>query len=349
MGIVKHDQPYDDEYSRDIIAKARELSSDIDEYIVTQQYLVDTPEENLTPLWLRNKVIGKIIEELVDLGITVCMDPDDIMDQPLMVDAVMTLRAKFDPDTWCKFIIDHAEMRDDIEQLIDDDCIADVIDYCSRVMRLDEGWESLSKLNANRPGFVQSSGKFNDMLKDSFVACDNLGDTPAVPENDMDALLGYSKFLADRKIAIRSIASGLHAVNDHGGIPKMRNYIVDQAMSRFEVELSRPGVVRQFLDSEMEPKAFVEQRRQFYLTKWKHCLEYWANVADENALPSKLEACIMVATLYVDAPDSTHASVYVMETFDNMQDMFGERYQRIREIIEVAIGNLAIIGRGNES
>ena len=343
MGIVNHEQPYDDEYSREIIAKARELSSDIDEYVLTQEYLVETPEENLTPLWLRNRLIGKIIEELVGFGIVISMDPDDIMDQPLMVDAVLTLRSKFDPDKFKQFVTDHTDMRDDLEQIVDDDCVTDVIEYCNRVMTLDEGWDSLARICANRPGFIQSNEKFNELLSEAFKACDRIGDAPAVQDRDMDRMLEYSKYLAERRIKIRSVASAIHSITEHGWLPKQRDVVVSQAMQRFESELSRPSTVRQYLDGELDIKTFVTQKRQFFLTKWNHCLDYWATTADEEALPSKLEAAILVATLYVDAPDPDHAQVYVMEIFDGMADALGERYQRFRDIIEPAIGNIAVL------
>jgi hypothetical protein len=342
MGIVNHEQPYDDEYSREIIAKARELSSDIDEYVLTQEYLVETPEENLTPLWLRNRLIGKVIEELSDFGITISMDPDDIMDQPLMVDVVLTLRSKFDPERWKKFMLDHTDIRDDVEQLIDDDCISDVIGHCNRVFVVDEGWDSLARICENRPGFLQSNEKFNDVLKESFVACDNIGESPAVPDKEIDRMLEYSKYLSDRKIKIRSLASSIYSITESGAA-RDNDEVVCQAMGRFEVELSRPSVIRQYLDGELDVKTFVQQKRQFFLTKWKHCLDFWTTTSDESAIPSKLEAAILVATLYVDSPDPDHGQVHVMEIFDGVADLLGERYQRFREIIEPAIGNIAVM------
>ena len=46
MGLVQQNQSIDDSYSAEIIAKARSLSAEIEEYVVTQQYLteVDDPD-----------------------------------------------------------------------------------------------------------------------------------------------------------------------------------------------------------------------------------------------------------------------------------------------------------------
>ena len=348
MGMIPHDQPFDDDYSRDIIQRCRDLSPDLDEYVVTQQYLVETQEENLTPLWLRNRLLVKLIEELNASGIFVNMETDDLLDQPLLIEAVLTLKAKFDEERLFNFLKDHQSLRNDINELIDDDCCSDIIELCSRVMSVDEGWDSLVQVMSDRPGIIRSTEAFNNLIKIVLERCDLLGDEPVAHESEMDKLYSYTHYLADRKDKIRKIAEVIYSARDDGSTNADKVKIMDDCMMRFESQLSRPGAIRGYIDGELDVKEFVDNRRQFYLSKWKHCLEFWTSTADPRAIPSDIEAAILVATLYVDAPDKNHARLHVVETFDNLIDQFGDRYPIIREIIDRAIGNIAVVeGRMN--
>lgn len=348
MGIVPHDQPFDDDYSRDIIQRCRDLSRDLDEYVVTQQYLVETQEENLTPLWLRNRLLVKLIGELNASGIFINFDTDDLLDQPLLVEAVLTLKAKFGEERLFQFLKDHQSLRNDINELIDDDCCSDIIELCSRTMPLDEGWESLVNVLADRPGIIRSTEAFIDLIKSVLERCDSLGDDPVAQDAEMDKLYDYTNYLSNRKDKIRKIAEVIYSSRDDGSTNADKVKIMDECMTRFESQLSRPGAIRGFIDGELDVKNFVDTRRQFFLSKWKHCLEFWTTTADPKALPSDIEAAILVATLYVDAPDPNHARLHVVETFDNLIDQFGDRYQAFREIIDRAIGNIAVVeGRLN--
>ena len=78
MGIVNREQPFDDSYSKEIIQRIREISADLDEYLVTQKYLIETPEENLSPVWIRNRLITGLIDQLSDIGIQLELDPSKV-------------------------------------------------------------------------------------------------------------------------------------------------------------------------------------------------------------------------------------------------------------------------------
>lgn len=348
MGIVQHDPSFDDEYSKEIIARARDLSPEIDEYIITQHYLVETPEENLRPEWLRNRVLTMVIEQLGARGIFVNQSTDAILDQPLFIDAVLTLRSKFDQDKLFSFLMKHQEIRDSISEILDDDCIEDLITVCSKNLPLDEGWESLAKLLDDRPNMLRSTGVFNDFISEILERCDRLGDNPMFADDDTNKMLGYAKFLAERKNKITKIASIIYSSNESGEQSQDKVDIVTEAMSNFERQLSSPAAMRQFIDGEFEPKSFIEKMRSFYVSKWRHCIEFYlaqevTDIKQPMFYPSDMETAIMVATLYVDAPDKNHARVYVVETFENAADQFGDRYPKFRELIDKALGNLVIV------
>ena len=346
--MVQHDQPFDDTYSKEIIGRIRELSPDLDEYVITRQYLLETQEENLSPRWLRNKLLTKLNDELNSSGIFINMDTDDMLEQPLFIEAMLTLKSKFSEENLFNFLKDHQDTRDDISELIADDCLDDIIECCARNFPLDEGWESLSTIMANRPGILRSTDNFNDLMKTVIERCERLGDSPIAQGSDVDKLLEYTGYLAKRKNKIVEIASVVYSADVEGNQNRDKEQILAEFMSRFETELSHPKTVRDYIDSSEDVKTFVNNKRQKYLTKWHHCFEYWIKTANKEAIPSELEAAVLVATLYVDALDPEHARVYVVETFENLIDQFGERYPIFRDIIDRALGNIVIVeGRVN--
>lgn len=346
MGIVNREQPFDDSYSKEIVQRIREISADLDEYLVTQKYLIETPEENLSPVWIRNRLITGLIDQLSDIGIQLELDPSKVYDEVILIDAVITLFAKFGEDRFNKFLKDHGGLADDISQLIDDNCIEDIVRCISQAIPVDEGWESLVKLLDTRPNIISSDDTFNALISSALEDADKLGDPELVEKDDMDKLLEYTKFLLARKAKITDIACTIYAVDDTGYQNKDKRAIVAEIMKNFEKELSRPSAIRKYIDGEVAPKQFVEQYRLPFLGRWKHCLEFWVAIADHQAIPSDIEMAILVATLYVDAPDPQHARVHVVSVFENLIDVLGDRYNTFREIIDKALGNLVVVERG---
>lgn len=347
MGIVNHEQPFDDVYSQEIIQRIRDISDDLNEYIVTQKYLIETPEENLSPVWLRNRLITGLIDQLDDIGIHLEIDVSKIYDEVMLIDAIITLFAKFGEDRFYQFLKEHVEMTDDISQLIDDGCIEDIIRCINQAIPVDEGWGSLVVLMDSRPDLISSTDEFNTLVSTALSDVDKLGDPDPVKKDEMDKLLEYTGYLLNRKAKITDIACTIYAVDDTGYQNKDKRAIVAEIMKDFEKELSRPSAIRKYIDGELQPKQFVEQLRLPFLGRWKHCLEFWVAIADHKAIPSDIEMAILVATLYVDAPDPNHARIHVVSMFENLIDVLGERYNIFREIIDKALGNLVVVERGN--
>lgn len=349
MGVVLHEQTFDDEYSKEIIEKARKLSPEIEEWFLTQRYLLEVDQQEVVDSeWLRNRMLCKIVDQLTDRGIVINQELNGMLDAPIFIDLILTLRAKFDQDNLYSFLVQRQELREEIAELLDDDCVDDVIEHCHLAMPIDEGWESLRKFNEERPGILMSTGVFTQMIEEVLARCDRLGDTSLVADDDMDHLLAYSKFLSDRKVKITDIASVIYATNDDGSINEDKKLMVIDLMREFESELSRPKAVRMFIDdsNEFDPKNYVEKLRSFYLSKWLHCLEYWTSQEHREEIPTDLTVAIMVATMFVDAPDKTHARAHVVETFENAIDLIGSRYDAFRDKIDRALGNLVVVEGG---
>ena len=340
-------EEFTDVYSRDIIAEARRLSPAIDEYVVTQQYLLETAQENLSPEWLRNRLVRLVLDELTERGLSIAMDVDAILDAPELVYNSLTLRAKFDEEKLFEMLRHRYEMVDDLRELVGDDCLDDLIEYFNKALPLDEGWESLARLNENRPGLLSSSGEFVDMFNRVFERIDRLG------EPGMEDLVGekfvvdYAQALAERKRKIGEIAEAIYfkgrmAVENS----EIRTSIIKKLMVNFEAELARPRYVEEFSKSEKPFAQFVQDVRVNFLKRWKHSMEYWLDAGHVSEMPNELEMALLVATLYVDAPDQTQARVNVVAKFEENIDIIGPRAEKFRQLLDNALSNLVILNDG---
>lgn len=355
MAIVSQDQPFSDEYSAEVIAKVRELSPDLDEYVVTQSYLRETAEENLSPLWLRNKLVTRLVDEELDsMGIAINVPTDDICDQPLYIQAALYLRSKFDTDGFYEFLKDHQSFVDYVREVADDpDCIGEIVEYISHYLPLDEGWEYLSRLNTERPGFISSDTKF--VVNVIQTALDKLDSEPnadiIVPENE-NIVHTYIGYLGDRKQKVAAVAKTIYsthvAVEDNSMVQSSnKEAAVNAVMNTFERELARPDVVSQ-LDPEVKKIPLYDIRSKF-VAKWPHTLEYYCDPANSAKVPSALNVSVMVATKYVDYGANSSARVRIIEDLELARTALGDdRYNQIREMLDDAIGNMIVVEEGGD-
>lgn len=347
MGTVSSGQEVDDEYSKEIIAKIRGLSPELDEYYVTESYLLEADQDVITATWLRNRLLIKVIDQLHDRGIDINLDTDKLLDSPLLIDAVLTLRSKFDADNLFELLRDHQDLREEISELLDDDCIEDVITTCNKLLPIDEGWDSLVNLLELRPEILRSSAEFTAYVQKALDRCDRLGDNDPIAETDTDKLMSYIKYLSERKTKVAKLAASMYSIDETTGqVNKNRIDHVYEVTVGYESELSRPENIRKFIDGELDVKNFVDQLRMFYTNRWRHCFDYYTAKDHQALIPSDLEMAVLIATLYIDAPDQSHARIHVIETFENLADMLGDRYMQFRTILDRLLGNLVVVEGG---
>lgn len=347
MGLVITDKSIDDSYSGEVIRKAMTLSPEIDEYVTTQQYLRETPEENLTPAWLRNKVLTIVLAQLEDRGIKFNIAESVALDDPLAVQALLFLRSKFDRDSLYDLFRSHQDVVDYVREITDDvDCIGDIIGYCYRLFYIDDGWKALGEFVDMKPGVIESTAAFTDELDEVMTRLDSLGATSVMTDYNGAVIGSYLNYLGKRKSSIEKLAKTIYSTS----ISVESNTIttgsskciaVEAFMSGFERELARPNVVEN-LDPD-DHNIDVNKIRAKFKSRWQHTLDYWVTPEHANQYPTELAFAVMIATMYHDLGAKPAARAQIVGIFEEMGDMLGDRYEKFRAMLDNALGNLVIV------
>lgn len=348
MGLVITDKSIDDSYSGEVIRKAMALSPEIDEYVTTQQYLRETTEENLSPAWLRNKVLTIVLDQLVDRGILFNITESVALDDPLAVQAILFLRTKFDQDYLYEMFRSHQDIVDYVREIMDDeDCIEDIINYYYRLFYLDDGWKALGEFVELKPGVIESNSEFNDMLDGVIEKIDRLGTPSTMTDYNGNVVSAYLNYLGERKKAVEKIAKSIYSTqistesSEAVVMADAKNVAVETFMNGFEKELARPSVVDQ-LDPDSHDINVNDVRAKFK-TRWQHTLDYWMQPDHISQYPSDLAFAVMIATMYHDLGCKPQARADIIGLFEASADMLGPRYAKFRDMLDNALGNLVIV------
>ena len=350
MGLVLTDQPFDDEYSAEVIAKIRALSPDFDEYVVTQAYLLETTEDNVSPLWLRNRLICMLYETLADdCGLLMGAGPDDVADSVQLTGVMLRVAAKFMPAPLADFLGARPEMADFFREVSDEaDCIGELIKYCHDMLPVDDGFEMLYNALEERPGIVSSDGKFRSQVLDPiFEMIDARGPADYLNSSNFEVVTAYLNFMGTRKQKIAKYAKSIYSSRvgmeglDLTTVSPMVG-AVEAAMSNFEKELCRPNVLDSLVATEDNTIKIGDYRSQ-YCTKWTHCLEYYCQREHLDRVPNALQMAIMVATMYVDGGETANTRVEIISKFEEVANILGDRYNQFRELLDNALANLVMV------
>ena len=358
MSLVQQNQTIDDTYSAEVIAKARSLSAEIEEYLVTQQYLTEVEDADVVdPMWLRNRLTVMITEQLDARGIHIQAGKPQICNDPALVHLALTLRSKFDWDKMYDFLRDREELRDELNEIISDDadCIEEFVLACNRACPLDEGWEYIGRMLETRPGVITSDEGFVENIQGVLEKIDRLGPPDPVDMDDQDAVSAFVAYLGNRKRQIEEIASTMYgtvvkstpSTESIADVSAYRKQVVSGAMAEFEKELGRSKYVIACARSSDQNKTLNEIRSKF-TPNWRHCLDYWVrpDIAQSDS-PSELDVTIMTATLFVDAGvNNSSSKALVIEAVEKTSDLLGKNYDFIRQAVDNALGNIVLKQEG---
>ena len=183
MGIVQTLPSSENEYAHEIINRARALSVEIDDYLVSESYLLEMDQDAITPEALRVKCVDLVSEELSQIGIAVISPTgDEISSDVALTHEVLVLRAKFDEDKFYELIKDREDLQQILQSIGDSpvDALVTVITKFYEKHPLDEGWEFLA---ANADNLDQSD-LFVDWIHAQLDRCGELGAvTPITSDN----------------------------------------------------------------------------------------------------------------------------------------------------------------------
>lgn len=350
MGQVHYTPEISDDYSSEVIRLARQRSPAIDAWITEEQFLCETVPDNLSPLWLRNRVIIKICEELADEGIALLRDPDEICDRPEDVYVVLMLRKKFDEENLFETLRDHRDLFDEIRGEMDGDTLGNIISWCSRNLPLDEGWEMLNRYNENNPGLLSGEDvKFLNLLHRVIEHVEMLGEPDVTSDHDETAVLRYVQLLEARRQNIEKIANMLWS---HLGTSdyerSARERIVASLMNDgFEKHLSSRSCIDralplfeqlQVVDQDTFAN-FLETISAPYVAMWPNHLEYYSGTDKKQCGEGML--AIILATMLVSKPARSTTQPWVRSKLENYLDQLGsEAVEQIKDKFVHMLSNL---------
>lgn len=205
--------------NEDMVRRCREISGYIDEYFSTSMYLaeIDTPEA-VTPLFLRNIAISKVIAELEALGLITVHDFDEVAGDNYRAKFLINLRETFDAvrcRSWLSKLT--PELRSELETIVledtSDDIFADVVEHMTYNFPTDELW---SMLYAHHD-LITSNGMFKAHFNAVLQLVDQNAVTPTITEHNLNEhqskleafQLRYDKL----KLAIDKLTMADHSLN----------------------------------------------------------------------------------------------------------------------------------------
>lgn len=309
MNIVSQPLAIDDSYSQDIIQQARDMSVEIDNYLVEERYLMEAPEETLSPFWLRNRVIRLLLDELQELGISINISTDDILDDVAMTQLVLFLRKKFTGDVLFDRLKSSEDLVEAIKDILNDDCLPQIAELMNNYFPLDEGWQFIYE----RATYISSNMRLVDHIQAILKRIDAYGDTDYTTRCNEIQMSKYLMYINQRNETILSLALSCFpddgqrnpitgVIEVHTSATMKRSYVA-KYMESYEHQIMRGDVMFKIIDIlDLDHMPVTDERlqqinmlKQPYRLKWKHCLEAWFNL---KGVATEAMCALIVASYY---------------------------------------------------
>lgn len=311
MSIVQQELTIDDRYSQEIIGKARDLSVQVDNYLVEQRYLLEADETQLNPLWIRYRVLRILIDELGELGIFFNRQSDDILDDVVMHQAIIFLRSKFTGDTFFEMIKNNENLIEQVKELLGEDCVVNLIELMNSTFPLDEGWEYLSK----RGVAIGSNDLFIDHIQAIFRRVEAYGDPSYETQCTFDQVNAYLQYVEKRNNIIEQMACSCFPVtvkdpNDDAVMTadSQSRYAIKKYMESYEKEMTRGNVLykavsifsNETIDMTEKLNRIEILKEPYRRNHWKHALKWWLIIdgMQKKSIITDYIIAIIVASFY---------------------------------------------------
>lgn len=295
MSIVQQELTIEDRYSQEVITKASELSEEVKNYLTEERYLVEVDEEALSPLWIRNRVLRILLDDLNEIGIFFNRETDDLLDDVIMHQAIFFLCSKFDNDKLFELIHNNEQLVELLKEASSGtDCITAVISTMNETFPLDEGWEYL----ANRGVVIGSDDTFVEFMQSIFDKIDSYGDPSYESTMTTEEMVAYLQYVEKRNAIIEKMACSCFpvTVKDPQSTAvitsdSQKQYMIRHYMESYEKQLLRGDdliqCVRIFHDTELtddQKVAKFNKLRDKYKYVWKHDIRYFSRREDGTKL-----------------------------------------------------------------
>ena len=143
----------DSTFEQEIIAKARYLSPNIDEYFANQEYKRFTGDEagaeEITDRYLLNVALELLFTEVKEIGIEADLNVDDFIESPSELSTLFAIRDKFDKDHLYETLKNLSEesfslFQDAYESIqLPEDLYLELVPWFARLFPEDEQWRLL--------------------------------------------------------------------------------------------------------------------------------------------------------------------------------------------------------------
>lgn len=332
MSIVQQELTIEDRYSQEVINTARTISIEVDNYLVEQRYLLETPEDNLTPHWIRNRVLRILIDELDDIGIFFNRETDDLVDDVIMHQAIFYLTTKFDPDKLFDAIRSNLELVDAIREVSGgSDAITSVIELMHTRYPLDEGWEYLFE----RGVVIGSNDVFNELMNSIFERIDSYGEPSYEATYTPEQMLSFLEYIDKRNTIIEKIACSVFPVTEKEPNSSeiitsdmQQRHMIRRYMESYEKQLMTGDNIIKYINifvddtlTDEQKLAGYEAMRKDYAKCWKHRIEFFAG--SKHTL-CDYEVALIVASFYQVGMTSEQLRQVTMTALTSYSDWVNE-------------------------
>lgn len=338
MSIVQQELTIEDRYSQEVINTARTISTEVNNYLVEQRYFFETPEDNLSPLWIRNRVLLILIDELSEIGIFFNRESDDLVDDVIMHQAIFFLTNKFNPDKLFDVIKDNVELVDLLREACGgSDAVTQVIEVMHNTYPLDEGWEYLY----NRGVVIGSDEVFNTLMESIFERIDSYGEPSYEATYTPDQMLSFLDYVNTRNATIEQMACSVFPVTEKDPNSEevitsdmQQRYAIKKYMESYEKQLMTGDNIIKYINifidetlSDDEKLSKYEALRQPYVQGWKHRIEMFYK--SKNML-FDYEVALIVASHYQINMTSDQLRAAVTATLNDYSDMGDKCLERFK-------------------
>ena len=267
-------------YEQEVIERAKQLSSDINDYFNEEKYKQFTDEyqkEEITDRYLLNVAIELLITELKDIGIESDLTADDIIEDHNQLETLFALRTKFDRRNFVQMLkafshqtySEFVSVYESIE--LPEDLLLELGPWLASMFPSDPAWQYI----LYSPNSWYSTEYFGDHLSEIMnLMIDKIDPNRAiVTDGNIESVARFLKVMEHRAEVLKVYARKLIA--DYNLDEAKLNYYID---TYDQQKLNDEALPLFAAYNDLHPSEEPEFVKHHHLTV-NHHVEYWVDQA----------------------------------------------------------------------
>jgi len=296
-------------YEQEVVDRARQLSSDINEYFEEQKYKLFTDEyqmEEISDRYLMNVAIELVISELKDMGIESDLTVDDIIEDHSQLETLFALRTKFDSDNLYQLLQalstkSFAEFQSVYESIeLPEDLLLELAPWLADKFQSDPQWS----LIFYAPNQWYSTNYFGEHLTGVMTMLLDKADLnrAVVDDSNIESVNRFLKLMEIRANKVRAWVDVLFTKIEGLDKAKLDDYIENYDIQKLNNDQLPLFAAYNDLKPEKEPEFLIQHHLsvnhhvEYWVDKWKSHKEYDAPMP----IYSKEIAVMLVLSLVLD-------------------------------------------------